>query len=179
MNRDRSIPNLASTVLLFRYRGKTFLHTGDSRADLIVEALQLSGLMDVNGRVHVDLLHLPHLGSNNNLTPEFLERVTADEYLFTGDGTFSAPRIETIAALIAARPCEDYTMYFVNRDSRVTSQRSPGDSSNGNAERPLTHGESLDAFFAAEEPYNPRYRRIFRATDQGSVIIDLLDRLTY
>ena len=78
---DKSIPNLASTVLLFRYREMTFLHTGDSRADLILQALVSSGLMKRNGRVHVNLLHLPHQGSNRNLTPEFLKRVTADQYL--------------------------------------------------------------------------------------------------
>src|SRR5262245_1780915 len=166
---DRSIPNLASTVRLFRYRGRTFLHTGDSRADLIMADLRSSGLMGVSDRAHVNLLHLPHLGSNRNLTPEFLERVTADEYLFTGDGTFADPRIETIAALIAARPCADYTMYFVNRDSTVRQS----------SESKVTHAESLDMFFAAEQEFGPRYRRVFRATDQGSVIIDLLDRLTY
>jgi len=89
---DMSVPNLASTVLLLRYRGKTFLHTGDSRADLIMEALVSSGLMASDGRAHVSLLHLPHLGSNRNLTSEFLERVTADEYLFSGDGTHGIPR---------------------------------------------------------------------------------------
>jgi hypothetical protein len=93
---DRSVPNLASTVLLLRYRDKTFLHTGDSRADLIMEALVSSGQMARDGRAHVNLLLLPHLGSNRNLTPEFLERVTADEYLCSGDGTHGNPEVETI-----------------------------------------------------------------------------------
>ena len=53
--------------------------------------------------VRVDLLHLPHLGSTRNLSPEFLERVTADRYLFSGDGMHSNPSIASIAALIAAR----------------------------------------------------------------------------
>jgi hypothetical protein len=179
---DMSIPNLASTVLLFRYRGKTFLHTGDSRADLIMSGLHSSGLIDGDASAHVDLLLLPHLGSNNNLTPEFLERVTVDEYLFTGDGTLYGFSIETVAALIAARPCAEYTMYFVNRDSPVKGRPRavvPSDRSDEKTEKASGQGESLDAFFAAEEQYAPKYRRFIRATDQGSVVIDLLDRLTY
>src|SRR5262249_40531434 len=149
--------------------------TGDSRADLILRGLVSSGLMEPEGRVHVDLLLLPHQGSRRNLTPEFLQRVTADRYLFSGDGTHSNPDIATIAALIAARPCADYTMYFVNRDSDIKRYAA----ARGDGERTSSHGESIDAFFAAEEQYNPQYRRVFRATEDGSAIIDLLDRVTY
>jgi hypothetical protein len=78
--------------------------------------------MGPQGRVHVDLLLLPHQGSKRNLTSEFLERLTADNYLFSGDGTHSNPEVATIAALVAARPCADYTMYFVNRDSDITQR---------------------------------------------------------
>jgi len=179
---DKSVPNLASTVLLFRYRDVTFLHTGDSRADLMLEALISSGLMKRDGRAHVNLLHLPHLGSNRNLTPEFLERVTADQYLFSGDGTHDNPEIGTIAALIAARPCERFVMHYVNRDGVAINPRRYALQRKGrvtDADTTETHGSRLEAFFAAEERYNPQYRRNFRSTDDGSVIIDLLDRLTY
>jgi hypothetical protein len=179
---DASVPNLASTVLLFRFRGKTFLHTGDSRADLIAEGLASAGLIGSGGRAHVDLLHLPHYASENNLSEEFLQTVTADEYLFSGDGTHGNPEIATIAALIKARPCARFVMNFVNRDGvavRRGVRRSSSEEANQAIDFALTHGEKLDAFFAAEEQYNPRYRRVFRATDQGSVVIDLLDRLTY
>ena len=175
-----SVPNLAKhrAASFCFIRGKTFLHTGDLRADLITNGLRSSGLMDGDASAHVDLLLLPHLGSRNNLTPEFLERVTADEYLFTSDGSLYGFSIETVAALIAARPCAEYTMYFVNRDSPAQErpQAAVPDETTGKA---AGLGESLDTFFAAEEQYSPRYRRLFRATDQGSVIIDLLDRLTY
>jgi hypothetical protein len=176
---DASVPNMASTVLLFRYRGRTFLHLGDSRADLILDWLVSSGLMEPQGRVHVDLLLLPHQGSMRNLTSEFLQRVTADSYLFSGDGRHFNPKVETIAALIAARPCAQYTMHFINRDSDVGPGGLAGSLRAGGAAVESSHAESIDMFFAAEEQYNPRYRRLFRATDDGSVIIDLLDRVTY
>jgi hypothetical protein len=124
------------------------------------------------------LLLLRHQGSNRNLTSEFLQRVTADSYLFSGDGTRFNPEIATIAALIAARPCADYTMNFVNRGSDIKRDLAArGDTEDAECAR--SYGESIDAFFAAEKQYNPRYRRIFRATDDASVIIDLLDRVTY
>jgi hypothetical protein len=172
---DRSVGNMASTVLLLRYCGKTFLHTGDSQTDLILNGLVSSGLMEPEGCAHVDLLLLPHLGSNRNLSPEFLQRVTADRYLFSGNGVRSRrPDLAAVAALITARPCADYTMYFINRDSDIKKERREVDD-----EHTPLHDESVDAFFAAEEQYNPLYRRVFRATDDGSVIIDLLDRVTY
>jgi hypothetical protein len=70
-------------------------------------------------------------------------------------------------------------MNFVNRDGRITRQPGAPRDSDIDVERVRTHGEALDAFFAAEEGFNPRYRRVFRVTDHGSVIIDLLDRVTY
>ncbi len=176
-NIDTSIPNLASTILLFRYRGKSFLHTGDSRSDFIMEALISAGLMTRDGRAHVNVLLMPHLGSNRNLSADFLKRVTADEYLFTGDGTFGNPETETIAALVAARQCERFTMHFVNRDS--TTPFIPSGVARTDPNAIMTHGERLNAFFAEENKSNPSYRRFFRSPDGGSVFIDLLDRVTY
>lgn len=159
---DQSVVNLASTVLLFRYRGLTFLHTGDSRGDLILEGLGAAGLLDAKGRAHVDMMSLPHLGSDRNVTVDFFDRVRASEYLFSGDGRHGNPEIATVAALITARGCERSRMYFVNRNE-------PND----------VHGAKLDEFFRNERPFNPSYRRIFRSSRRGSVIIDLLDPVHY
>ena len=51
---DRSVPNLASTILLFRYKGRSFLFTGDARGDLIFEGLSAARLLDADGRASVD-----------------------------------------------------------------------------------------------------------------------------
>lgn len=159
---DSSVANLASTILLFRYRGLTFLHTGDARGDLILEGLEAAGLLDDEGRAHVDLMSIPHAGSDRNVKVDFFDRVRADVYLFSGDGRHDNPEVATVAALIAARGCDRYRMVFVNRDG-------PEDA----------HGARLDEFFRAEQPYNPNYRRVFRSAERGSVIIDLLDPVTY
>ena len=167
---DAAAPNLASTILLFRYAGKTFLHTGDSRGDLILEGLSAAGLLDRGGRASVDLLHLPHQGSDRNVTRGFFERVLAEGYLLSGDGRYGNPAVETVASMIAGRGDGLYTMYFVNRDGGKTSRE---------RDARLEHGNRLDAFFAEQRAYQPMYRRVFRSNESGSLIVDLLDPVRY
>ena len=61
-NSDRSVPNLSSIVLLAECDGKTALLTGDARSDHILAGLKEAGLL-TDGKVHVDLLKVPHHGS--------------------------------------------------------------------------------------------------------------------
>ena len=153
---DRSVFNLASMVLLFRYQDKTFLFTGDARGDKVLEGLETAGLMNADGPTRVDLLTLPHAGSNLSVDKEFFQWVQASDYTFSGGN----PDVPTVAAVVAARGCDAYRMYFVNRGGETDE-----------------HGRNLDAFFQAERIYNPNYRRIFRSPEQGSVVVDLLDPL--
>ena len=82
---DGSPFNLASIVVLAKMNGKTMLLTGDARGDYIEDGLESAGLLTDSGSFHVDLLKVPHHGSNNNVTREFFERVTADHYVISGD----------------------------------------------------------------------------------------------
>jgi hypothetical protein len=100
---DESVSNLASTVLLFRFRQRTFLYTGDSRGDLILEGLSRAGLLNEQGEASVDLMTVPHLGSDRNVTVDFFKRVKASGYLFSGDGTHGNPAVATVAALVGER----------------------------------------------------------------------------
>lgn len=187
--RDASVSNLASTILLFRFREATFLFTGDARGDLILEGLSAAGLLDENGRAAVDLMTIPHLGSLHNVTVDFFERVRASGYLFSGNGRFGNPQVGTVAALITARGCESYRMYFVNRDgvvdpsaararaiarARARTEDPKDDQPEIDSDADETMGERLDAFFRDEERFNPNYRRVFRSAAGGSVIIDML-----
>lgn len=167
---DASASNQASTILLLRFAGMTFLHTGDSRGDLILDGLAAAGLLDASGRAFVDLLHVPHHGSPNNITLDFFKQVLADGYLLSGDGRFGNPAVATVASLIAGRGDGPYTMYFVNRD---------GGESRRERDARFEHGKRLDAFFAAQRTYAPMYRRVFRSNESGSLIVDLLDPVRY
>jgi hypothetical protein len=108
---DRSVPNLSSVVVLAEAEGRRMLLTGDARGDKILEGLELVGALPERGTIHVDLLKVPHHGSANNLDHDFFERVTADHYVFSGDGEHGNPEREALQMLFDARGDADYTMH--------------------------------------------------------------------
>ena len=109
---DKSVPNLSSIVVLAEAGGKRMLLTGDARGDKILKGLELVGLMEEGGTMHVDLLKVPHHGSSNNLDDDFFERVTADHYVFSGDGEHGNPERESLEMLLDARGDADYTIHL-------------------------------------------------------------------
>jgi beta-lactamase superfamily II metal-dependent hydrolase len=98
---DRSIPNLSSIVMLIACEGKTALLTGDSRGDHIEKGLA-SAKLSKEGKLHVDLLKLPHHGSSRNITEGFFERITADRYLISANGRYNNPDFETLEMIVRA-----------------------------------------------------------------------------
>lgn len=106
---DKSVPNLSSIVVLAEFGGKTILLTGDARGDKILEGMKLVGLGD---SLHVDVLKGQHHGSENNYTQDYFERITADRYVFSGNGQHGNPERGTLDMLRKARPGEDYEIYL-------------------------------------------------------------------
>ena len=103
---DDSVPNLSSIVVLAESgerERKTMLFTGDARGDKILQGLELVGLVEPGGSLHVDVLKCPHHGSIANVEQDFFERVTADHYVFSGNGEHGNPDRETLELLVAAR----------------------------------------------------------------------------
>ena len=100
---DDSIPNLSSVVVLAELGGKSMLLTGDARGDKILEGMELAGLIEKGGERHVDLLKVPHHGSDNNMETIFFKRVPADHYVFSGDGEHGNPERKTLQMLLDAR----------------------------------------------------------------------------
>ena len=90
---------------------KRILLTGDARGDKIIEGLQLAGLMGQGGgsTLHVDVFKVPHHGSSNNLERGFFERITADHYVFSGNGEYGNPEREALEMLFDARGGADFT----------------------------------------------------------------------
>ena len=109
---DKSVPNLSSIVVLAEAEGKRMLLTGDARGDKILEALELLGLKEDGGTMHVDLLKVPHHGSANNLDNDFFQEITADHYVFSGDGEHGNPEREAFEMLLNARGDADYTIHI-------------------------------------------------------------------
>jgi hypothetical protein len=87
---DTSPFNLSSIVCLVESGAKKILLTGDARADDILEGLKLNKLLK-NGKLHVDILKMPHHGSIRNADADFFKTVTADHYVISANGKFDNP----------------------------------------------------------------------------------------
>ncbi|GAA4878707.1 ComEC/Rec2 family competence protein [Actinomycetospora straminea] len=113
---DYSIPNLSSTVLLIEHLERRALLTGDARGDRILSGLEECKLLKSGARMHVDLLKLPHHGSNNNVTSDFFERIHADHYVISADGVaHHHPNEQTLTWLVQSRSPEDiFTIHLTN-----------------------------------------------------------------
>jgi len=111
---DNSAANLSSIVVLVEKNKKRILFTGDARGDKTLEGLKLTKLLGkkASDRIHVDVLKVPHHGSANNVELAFFKKVTADHYVFSGNGEHGNPERETIEMLLAARPTATFTMHF-------------------------------------------------------------------
>lgn len=96
IDNDKSPFNLSSIVCLVKFGDKKMLLTGDGRSDDIYAGLKLNGLLDEHGKIHIDILKMPHHGSKANMTPDFLMNVTADHYVVSANGKFNNPDQETL-----------------------------------------------------------------------------------
>lgn len=99
-NADRSIPNLSSIMVLAEADGKRALLTGDGRSDHLLDGLGAAGLLDAQGRLHVDLLKVAHHGSDRNATKTFFKKVTADRYLISANGRDDNPDLATLIWIV-------------------------------------------------------------------------------
>jgi hypothetical protein len=120
-NIDDSIPNLSSIVMLLKRNGATALLTGDARGDLIRKALADAGLLDAEGKFHVNVLKLQHHGSKNNMVPEFFSKITADHYVVSANGHHHHPSTDTLQAIVDARGNDTYTIHLTNDVPHATT----------------------------------------------------------
>ncbi len=97
---DTSVPNLSSIIVLAEADGRKILLTGDGRGDHLLQGLEQAGLLDSEGRLHVDVLKLPHHGSKYNVSKEFLQAVTADQYIISASGRHGHPHKDTLRWIV-------------------------------------------------------------------------------
>ncbi len=145
---DESVFNLSSIAVLAEAGGKSMLLTGDARGDDIIKGLQTAGLLK-KGTLHVDLLKLPHHGSDRNVETEFFRQVTADNYVISADGKHGNPEVATLEMVSEARGKDEFTMYLTNKEPR------------------------LETFFKAEKKKGKKYDVVFRDAAKLSVQVDL------
>lgn len=161
-DRDKSPFNLASIVCLVHCDGKRMLLTGDARGDDIVDGLRRGGNLNDEGRIHVDILKLPHHGSDRNVSRDFFETVTADHYVISGNGEHKNPDKSTLVMLsMATRGRDDFTIHMTNHDGKHDLKA------------------NLDEFISDDRARGRTYRFEFRQESALSLKVDLLDQIDY
>lgn len=99
---DKSVFNLSSIVVLAEMEGKRMLLTGDARGDDVLAAVEAAGLFDDDDKLRLDVLKLPHHGSERNVEDVFFERLPASHYVISADGFHHNPDLETIEMILRA-----------------------------------------------------------------------------
>jgi len=110
--RDARIPNRSSIMFLVSSGSgddeKRILFTGDGRGDYIISGLKERGLLSENEYFFVDILKLPHHGSEYNVTPEFFDVVRATHYVASGNGGQHAnPNSKTLKMIADAAKAQE------------------------------------------------------------------------
>jgi hypothetical protein len=81
---DPSASNGTSITLLLEWRGRRVLLTGDAWAPDVVDGL---GLLGAGGAVPLDVVKLPHHGSEGNVSAELVKAVECPTWVFSSNGT--------------------------------------------------------------------------------------------
>ena len=106
---DKSVPNLASIMFLTEIGNRKVLFSGDGLGQDIVEILSKNTMLDSSGKFYVDILKVPHHGSDRNSTQEFFDKVIAEYYIISANGSDDNPSLDTLKWIIES----------VNPDKRI------------------------------------------------------------
>lgn len=155
---DKSAFNLSSIVVLAEADGKRILLTGDGRGDHTLTGLKEAGLLDDQGQIHVDILKMPHHGSDRNIDADYFETILADHYVISADGKHHNPDIETLRMISAARPDDEFTIHLTYPTDEFNVPEV---------------GEEVAAFFAEERAAGRGYKVETRKPGELSFRIEL------
>jgi hypothetical protein len=121
-------PNLASIMFLIEEGNKTVLMTGDGHWEDIFKGLQAIKKLDLKKGLHLDVLKVQHHLSEHNISAEFCNKITADHYVFCGNGENENPDLDALKMLIESRTTNPgitpqaknkFTLWF-NSNSNIT-----------------------------------------------------------
>lgn len=187
---DNSVANLSSLVVLCEVENKRILLTGDARGDKIVQGLELVGLLEKKGTIHVDILKMPHHGSDRNLDEIFFRRITANHYIFSGNGEHGNPERSTLKMLLDERGNEEFTIHLTYPVTEIDVERENDWNKEQQKEKTLkkkkpeacvredwSHKKhSLTAFFKDHKEFA---KKISIVSEDEPHVIDLLDKVTF
>ena len=172
---DSSVANLSSVVVLAEVDKKRMLLTGDVRGDKVLKD-RARGPFKKDGKstIHVDILKGPHHGSNRNVEQIFFERITADHYVFSGNGEHGNPERETLEMLLAARgDAANYTVHLTYPIDEIDADRKK-DHQKHSSKAWSPKKQSLKAFLAENKK---SAKKILIVDESKPHLINLLDEV--
>ncbi len=154
---DKSIYNLSSIVMLVESQGKRLLLTGDGRGDHTLKGLEEVGLLK-DGKIEVDVLKLPHHGSDRNVDADYFEAIRAKHYVISADGKFDNPEVEALRLISGARRDNAFTVHltYPTDEFHVPSV-----------------GKAVAKFFAKERRAGRKYKVVTREAGELSLRLAL------
>ncbi|HXO30126.1 MAG TPA: hypothetical protein VOA80_22445 [Thermoanaerobaculia bacterium] len=155
---DTSVYNLSSMVVLVEADAKRILLTGDGRGDHTLAGLDASGLLDRDGKIEVDILKVPHHGSDRDVKLDYFQRIVAKHYVISADGRYDNPDVDTLQMISAARPDDAFTIHFTYPLDEFHVPKV---------------GSDIAAFFAGEKAAGRKYGIETRAAADLSLTIAL------
>ena len=175
---DQSPYNLASIVTLVEAGSKKILLTGDARGDKIIAGLRQSGLLKDGEQLHVDILKAPHHGSDRNVKQDFFETITADHYVFSGNGEHGNPERATLEMLAKAGGKRKFTVHLTYPIEHIDAERKKHSSSSEKGKKGPTPkwsdpDDSLAAFLKQNSEFEAKLRIVPQNGDPH--VIDLGD----
>lgn len=108
-----TMPNVASLMFMVEEGKKKLLLTGDGQQDFILAGLKRTGfLTGDNDHLHVNVLKVQHHGSENNMDDNFASKVSADHYVFCGNGEHNNPDLSVLDIVFRSRENDDKKFDF-------------------------------------------------------------------
>jgi hypothetical protein len=73
--------------------------------------MQAAGLL-ADGPLDVDVLKVPHHGSDRNVEPDYFQKVVAKHYVVSADGKHDNPDVPTLKMIAESRADDDFTVHL-------------------------------------------------------------------
>jgi len=96
-------PNVASLLFMVEEDGRRLLLTGDAQQDHIFRGLKTHAFLDADEACHLDVLKIQHHGSEHNADKAFCRAVSADHYVFCGNGSHTNPELSVLKLFFESR----------------------------------------------------------------------------
>ena len=118
---DASIANLSSIMFMVELKERSYYLQETVWEKTVVDELSKRGLLDSQGRYHVDLMKVPHHGSERNASRDFFDSVTADAYVISANGRDDNPSLATLEWIIESKRKKNkiITIFLTNRTNNT------------------------------------------------------------